>query len=107
MLAFHGLKASLPFPLRVRRPAVAIPGTASVPGTSCGHGVPRAVALAAMAVATRRARKVAVVGGGPAGLAACRMLEKFGHHPTVFETSSILESLSGMNLFEFSYNVGN
>eukprot|EP00434_Breviolum_minutum_P013730 symbB.v1.2.012107.t1/scaffold828.1/size159251/7 len=33
-------------------------------------------------------RRVAVVGGGPAGLAACRMLEKFGHHPTVFETSS-------------------
>ena len=101
MLAFHGLKASLPFPLRVRRPAVpSTAGNAGVPGTSWRHGSARAVALAAMAAATRRARKVAVVGGGPAGLAACRMLEKFGHHPTVFETSSILEYLSGMKLFE-------
>ncbi|CAK9027317.1 Flavin-containing monooxygenase FMO GS-OX-like 9 (Flavin-monooxygenase glucosinolate S-oxygenase-like 9) [Durusdinium trenchii] len=40
------------------------------------------VLLGAMA-----SRKVAVIGGGPAGLAACRSLVRFGHRPVVFEAA--------------------
>ena len=58
-----------------------------------------AVALTAMAAVRKSARKVAVVGGGPAGLAACRFLEQFGHQPTVFETSSHLDQSQGYIIY--------
>ena len=45
------------------------------------HGL---LACAAGMSAIRR-RKVAVIGGGPAGMATCRFLDDFGHSPTVFE----------------------
>ena len=35
--------------------------------------------------ARKRRQKVAVVGGGPAGMAASRYLDEFGHSPVVFE----------------------
>jgi NADH-quinone oxidoreductase subunit F len=38
-------------------------------------------------------KKVAIVGGGPAGLAAAYFLARFGHSPTVFEAS---DKLGGM-----------
>lgn len=44
--------------------------------------------LACAAVGRAMAKRVAVIGGGPAGLAACRLLKRFGHQPTVFESGS-------------------
>ena len=38
-----------------------------------------------MSAAQKRRQKVAVIGGGPAGMAACRYLDEFGHSPVVFE----------------------
>eukprot|EP00435_Cladocopium_sp_Y103_P009160 s2825_g2.t1 len=84
MLLPHGrLTLAAPWPLLPQRPPAASHGRAAAPYRHYG-----AAAVVAMAAVTRRARKVAVVGGGPAGLAACRFLEKFGHQPTVFEISS-------------------
>src|SRR5436305_6351500 len=43
--------------------------------------------------ATRTGKKVAVVGSGPAGLAAAAQLNKAGHHVTVFERSDRIGGL--------------
>lgn len=42
-------------------------------------------AMAASSVPDGVSRKVAVIGGGPAGVVACRFLRDAGHKPTVFE----------------------
>ena len=43
---------------------------------------------AALAEGLRVSRRVAVVGGGSAGVAAARFLKQAGHKPNVFETGS-------------------
>ena len=43
---------------------------------------------AALAEGLRVSRRVAVVGGGSAGVAAARFLRQAGHRPNVFETGS-------------------
>mmetsp|Transcript_54039 Transcript_54039/g.126843 ORF Transcript_54039/g.126843 Transcript_54039/m.126843 type:complete len:509 (-) Transcript_54039:195-1721(-) len=46
------------------------------------------LACAAMyGLAQKRRQKVAVVGGGPAGMTASRYLDEFGHSPVVFEAA--------------------
>ena len=43
---------------------------------------------AALAEGLRVSRRVAVVGGGSAGVAAARFLKQAGHRPNVFETGA-------------------
>ena len=49
---------------------------------------PVVLMAAALAEGLRVSRRVAVVGGGSAGVAAARFLKQAGHRPNVFETGA-------------------
>lgn len=49
-------------------------------------------------------KKVAIVGSGPAGLAAAQQLARVGHEVTVFEKSSRLGGLLGFGIPDFKLN---
>ena len=52
----------------------------------------------------RTGKKVAVVGSGPAGLAAAQQLARVGHDVTVFEKSSRIGGLLGFGIPDFKLN---
>ena len=51
--------------------------------------------------ATKTGKKVAIVGSGPAGLAAAQQLARVGHDVTVFEKSSRIGGLLGFGIPDF------
>ena len=51
--------------------------------------------------ATRTGKKIAIVGSGPAGLAAAQQLARVGHDVTVFEKSSRIGGLLGFGIPDF------
>ena len=54
--------------------------------------------------ATKSGKKVAIVGSGPAGLAAAQQLARAGHAVTVFEKSSRIGGLLGFGIPDFKLN---
>ena len=54
--------------------------------------------------ATKSGKKVAIVGSGPAGLAAAQQLARAGHAVTVFEKSSRVGGLLGFGIPDFKLN---
>ena len=57
--------------------------------------------LAPQAAAIRSGKKVAIVGSGPAGLAAAQQLARAGHDVTVFEKSNRIGGLLGFGIPDF------
>ncbi|MDR1349981.1 MAG: glutamate synthase subunit beta [Zoogloeaceae bacterium] len=57
--------------------------------------------IAPQAAAVRSGKKVAIVGSGPAGLAAAQQLARVGHAVTVFEKSSRVGGLLGFGIPDF------
>ncbi|MDR2788708.1 MAG: glutamate synthase subunit beta [Candidatus Accumulibacter sp.] len=57
--------------------------------------------LAPQIAAVRSGKKIAVVGSGPAGLAAAQQLARVGHDVTVFEKSSRVGGLLGFGIPDF------
>ncbi|HKL34460.1 MAG TPA: glutamate synthase subunit beta [Tangfeifania sp.] len=53
---------------------------------------------------TRTGKKVAVIGSGPAGLSAADLLNKAGHHVTVFEKSDAIGGLLRYGIPDFKLN---
>ncbi|WP_022662450.1 RnfABCDGE type electron transport complex subunit B [Paucidesulfovibrio longus] len=52
-------------------------------------------------VAPETGRKVAIVGGGPAGLSCAYFLRRLGHHPVIFESHSALGGMLRYAIPEF------
>ncbi|MDR2364567.1 MAG: glutamate synthase subunit beta [Zoogloeaceae bacterium] len=57
--------------------------------------------LAPQIAAARSGKKIAIVGSGPAGLAAAQQLARVGHDVTVFEKSSRVGGLLGFGIPDF------
>lgn len=57
--------------------------------------------LNAQPVSRRLSQKVAVVGSGPAGLAAADQLNKFGYHVTVYEKEEVVGGLLALGIPDF------
>lgn len=56
---------------------------------TAGH----AVAVPAPAIPRRNGRRIAIAGGGPAGIAAAQVVARAGHHAVVFEAEAALGGL--------------
>ncbi len=54
--------------------------------------------------ASKTGKKIAIVGSGPAGLAAAQQLARVGHDVTVFEKSSRIGGLLGFGIPDFKLN---